>query len=662
MAGKHVDDRSLCHESSGTGREDPSRDWKRDPGIVFSRNPLGLVLAVLMLLFFLNLFLALATLLMGPFLVFHELGGEEFVFLYGFTTIDGRSQAVYYLILTTIITLSFYKALREDGTEFLGLLGKEIASTPSSDFASLERPGKYWYDDLGTRHPNTPSLFSPYLNNTLVLVALLFFSIHAFNIVFDFLVSDLLGITRHVQTSIADIPTWRGLAELPEASVVEEVWFRVLLIGVPLYLIHKFEERRKEAGPGGRIPAANSSHTGRRSYVPSGPGEDIELGLWDLVRSLFKKENRKYLLGGEFPFTTKTVLLLLVSSALVSMLHVGWSTTELFPSFLGSMALGALFLRKGLHASILLHFALNSFTIPTLMAGEPVVLALLSTILYYGLLVFGLYYLCAYLGFFRNILEEVEPSFRNPEFSRAIVASAGVILLFFSFAGAYYAGTFLQNELVENDNYEELTKEHYLPLAAGEFHIIELSDFEIGDSCNGSLRVTREEASLELLAAHEYLKDRWVNTGGEVGPEKFLFYIHLSPDPGNQGQVGERTFSFELDDAEHVFFIIRAKNESRCYFTYTIRTTDVGLADAVGASVCGLFIGIVGLGCLATSSYYRFSNNVNSKQEQASRDGIQDLNEHPRGYDHFVSSSEGDVHESGHDREDEDRVQGGRGS
>ena len=205
MSGNSSNEVQLNHHIPSPEKRSPLPDRERDPGITFSGKVSGILLLGLMLLFLLNLFLALFTILIGPALVFPELPGEEVTVLFGLTGLEGTEAAVYYLILTAIIVLSFYKALKEDGRELLKLIKKEVGWNSDDDLIGAP-PKNVHYDGIGKRKPISPSLFSPYLNNAFVLVALFFFSVYAFEFFFGILITDILGITRHYPSSIFDVP------------------------------------------------------------------------------------------------------------------------------------------------------------------------------------------------------------------------------------------------------------------------------------------------------------------------------------------------------------------------------------------------------------------------------------------------------------------------
>ena len=206
--------------------EKPLSPRERDPGLFFAGKPWGWPVAGLMLLFLANLLFCLVTVLIGPLIFIPEMEGKELPAILGLLSMEGVTAVIYYLFLVVVITLSFYKAFRDDGKEFLNLVKQEGGELG---------PGRV--------RSRSPSLFSPYLNNVFILVPLLFFSVFCFEFFHDILVTNILGISRHVPSTLTDSSNWFLLYIIPEAPVLEELVNRTLVIGVPLYFIHNLGAR-----------------------------------------------------------------------------------------------------------------------------------------------------------------------------------------------------------------------------------------------------------------------------------------------------------------------------------------------------------------------------------------------------------------------------------
>lgn len=129
------------------------------------------------------------------------------------------------------------------------------------------------------------------------------------------------------RTTASDVPSTGTLQEslfqLADASVWEELIVRVLLIGLPLLLVNLLRRNR--------------------TYK------------W-----------HSYLLGGGFTIGTPEAILIVFSAAIFGIAHYagGWGAWKIIPASAGGLAFGYLFLRFGLAASIMLHFATDYLGMP----------------------------------------------------------------------------------------------------------------------------------------------------------------------------------------------------------------------------------------------------------------------------------------------------------
>lgn len=151
-----------------------------------------------------------------------------------------------------------------------------------------------------------------------------------------------------------DAETWELLFILANASVWEELVTRVILIGVPLIFV-------------------------------------------DVIRNRVRSRKASYLLGGGFEFGVPEVALILISAAVFGVAHVpSWGLWKLFPSAVAGAAFGYLFLRHGLAAAIVLHFAFDYLSAPLLVYDNNFILAAITGIgilvwLGFGALMAGYY-------------------------------------------------------------------------------------------------------------------------------------------------------------------------------------------------------------------------------------------------------------------------------
>jgi hypothetical protein len=168
----------------------------------------------------------------------------------------------------------------------------------------------------------------------------------------------------YTPASPAPMELWRELYSLMNAAVWEEVICRVALIGFPVALAG-FAMRKE--------------------------------GAW------------KGLFGG-VELNRFTMILIFMSSAIFSYGHfAGWDLFKMLPTFVTGLALGYLFVRFGVYASIMLHFLVNymssvSWVFDSTGADAAVVLFMLSVV------VLGLPFLVLYaVRGFRRLREEFSP-------------------------------------------------------------------------------------------------------------------------------------------------------------------------------------------------------------------------------------------------------------
>lgn len=129
------------------------------------------------------------------------------------------------------------------------------------------------------------------------------------------------------QPSSDEVPTVTDLSEslflLANASVWEELVTRVLLIGIPLL-------------------------------------------VWGLLRGSRANRTYSYFLGGGFRMNLPEVTLVLVSSVIFGFAHFesGWGAWKIIPTSIAGLAFGYLFLKHGLAAAIVMHFATDYLSLP----------------------------------------------------------------------------------------------------------------------------------------------------------------------------------------------------------------------------------------------------------------------------------------------------------
>jgi len=151
-------------------------------------------------------------------------------------------------------------------------------------------------------------------NNSFFLIPQLFLGLVFFDYAYDYIIR-FIHVTPKTP-SFGTMPLWQLMFSLSNAPVHEEIVSRIMLIGIPLLLIDVFRRR--------------------------------------------KIKIKKYFLGGDFDVDPVSLFLIIFSSLIFSYAHVfGWDFYKLIPVFVTGLALGYLFLKKGVYACIILHFSFN---------------------------------------------------------------------------------------------------------------------------------------------------------------------------------------------------------------------------------------------------------------------------------------------------------------
>lgn len=155
-------------------------------------------------------------------------------------------------------------------------------------------------------------------HSPLYIMCTIFFAVVFFEYAY-YLVLILFGVSP-ADSGILYKPLWKQILFLADASVWEEIITRVLFIGVPFL-----------------------------AY----------LGLTQ------KKVRWRVLLGGDIPLNRLGVVLLLFSSSMFALAHVfSWDLYKVVPTLVAGLALGFLYMRVGLYASIMMHFTVDFLQMP----------------------------------------------------------------------------------------------------------------------------------------------------------------------------------------------------------------------------------------------------------------------------------------------------------
>ncbi len=190
---------------------------------------------------------------------------------------------------------------------------------------------------------------------------------------------------------------WVFLYEVMNGAVYEEFAFRLLLIGAPMALGSLVL----------RILEVNRSGGTWRGRVT--PGRHIAGSLRYLTGGVVRRSSSKETLLASWA-------LLVASSALFGLAHLpGWGLWKVFPSFVGGLAFGYLFLRHGVAAAILAHFV-NNYAFSLIWMGTGGLgMTLLIGLLYWALAIAGAGFFLWYAVYAWGLLRELRARYaRTP--------------------------------------------------------------------------------------------------------------------------------------------------------------------------------------------------------------------------------------------------------
>jgi hypothetical protein len=133
----------------------------------------------------------------------------------------------------------------------------------------------------------------------------------------------------------------------------------------------------------------------------------------------------KYFIGGGFKLEHITISLIIISSILFGLAHYpSWGLWKILPTFIAGLAFGYLFVRKGIHTAIILHFLIDYMYIILLIFSGNFVL-LLFVVLSLGLVMLfwlsaGAIYTTLYISeFFRLLADRLFGPRKKPEVTAA---------------------------------------------------------------------------------------------------------------------------------------------------------------------------------------------------------------------------------------------------
>lgn len=204
--------------------------------------------------------------------------------------------------------------------------------------------------------------------NSMIMLAQLFLAVISFNFLYNQILA--WGQVPVRTPDFSSLSDWAFIYNLTTAAVYEEIISRILLIGIPLFIIHAFNGK-------------------------------------------LSKQKSNYLLGGGFEINKITIILIIFSSLTFGLAHApGWDYWKVIPTFITGFALGYLFIRKGVFAAILLHFTVNFLTIPLRLINYQLGPTLLFSFLFIFWIVIGLVYIGYYIHRISRLFKKNEELIR----------------------------------------------------------------------------------------------------------------------------------------------------------------------------------------------------------------------------------------------------------
>ena len=254
-----------------------------------------------------------------------ELGAMFYFFGEGLDWI-GENGSTFFLLLPGIVKICTFTGASAQVYFVL------IAAAIIASFIVL------MYQSLPAMKPRSDGDASKVERTPLYGIALLFGSVIIIELVIN-LIMAAIGSPLEIPEWIDEMTMGESIFEYAEAAVIEEIASRIVIIGVPMALL--------------------ALCYGRRDFL-------------------------KNLLGG-FGMSRVALILLIASSIVFAVAHMGsWGIAKVFPTIVGGLAIGWLYIEYGVHASIMYHF-LTDYLGVLVMVNDVLAASLLLIILVAGL-------------------------------------------------------------------------------------------------------------------------------------------------------------------------------------------------------------------------------------------------------------------------------------
>jgi len=251
-----------------------------------------------------------------------------------------------------VITPFIYNFAKLGDWAFMGYYIFLVAAIVASFAWMIYKSIRPLTDELQVKYPKEG-------HSPLYTMGTVLFAILAMNAAYYFVIEAFGAVTNTPSFSTKEL--WQLIYSYAQAAVWEELVSRVLLIGIPLFLIDSALRRRD-------------------------PG-------------LGSKKFHRYILGGGFTIGRKEAALMVFSSIMFGSAHVfAWDLYKVLPAAVAGLAFAYLYLKLGLYASIMMHFATDFMTIPLNVWPDSLGVTTILGLLVLAWLIVGVPYVVLYFA------------------------------------------------------------------------------------------------------------------------------------------------------------------------------------------------------------------------------------------------------------------------
>ncbi len=356
----------------------------------------------------------------------------------------------------------------------------------------------------------------------------------AYNEVVNFFFLQFGDIHTQNPFSTTGDPLHEVLYGLPQEVLFNGVFFLVFLIGFQLYLAENYGIKVMKNG-----------------CVSGTPG--IKMHMMNFLQ----KDDRRYLLGDRIGLNALTLLLILFSASVFSFFHMTWYWLSLILSFPLGCALGYLYVKKGIHASILLYLMFTTIDLPASAIGEIALLDIMWTMIQIGAMTFGIYYLVAYLILFMKHLQTRKPFGNKERCIHSIAAFGGTVALLLFVLGIYAIADLFIGEYSD----EKSVMVHDV-LETGDYRIYTISAFDEPSEVKGSINLSGMEGDIEYYLGDKGTMAGWKEREGQEPTHHFEWYQRLTIQSDNVSSYEVLNFSFSMESDE-INYILGCRSTAR---------------------------------------------------------------------------------------------------